>query len=246
LQGYVRPTDRCFADPKQRTFKQLLGKAVTPALLELPDSGELIEVIAKADAMPVLKERGIDAPRRSEPSGEAVRRDKAKGGRIYRRASFDAVRAKSPAELVRRDLNTIAIAFCQRQQFELRKAILAVWGWGIKDRMSASSVDHEKLIQIRVPKLTDAELSRVLLDCVYAPEFQVSTWSDSKPTALFAACKRLKIDVEALRVDSLQAKAPKKNASFKLPAALRQRMPVSREKENNLIGTSACDVDSHT
>jgi hypothetical protein len=86
-------------------------------------------------------------------------------------------------------------------------------------------VDHEKLIQTRVPKLTDADLSRFLLDCVYAPELQVSTWSDSKPTELLAACQRLKIDVEALRADSLKAKAPKKNASFKLPAALRQRMP---------------------
>ena len=225
LQGYVRPTDRCFADPKQRTFKQLVGKAVAPALLELPDSGELVEVIAEADVTPVLKERGIHAPRGAEASGEAARRDKAKGERIYRRALFDAVRAKSPAELVRRDLNSIAIAFCQRQQFELRKAILAVWGWGMKDRKSASGVDHQKLIQTRVPKLTDAELSRFLLDCVYAPELQVSTWSDSKATELFAACKCLKIDVEALRVDSLQAKAFKKKASFKPPAALRQRMP---------------------
>jgi ParB/RepB/Spo0J family partition protein len=232
LEGYVRPTDRCHADAKNRTFKQLIGKSLTPALLELPETGELIEVIAQAEVMPVLKERGVGIAQRKGPSDESIRRDKAKRDRAFRCALFDAVRAKSPGELRRRDLDQVAVAFFGRQHFELRKTILRVWGWGVKDKAINSGLEHQKISETQIPKLTEAEVIRFILDCVYAPELQVSPWGESEPSGLLAACERLKIDVQALRAGALQTPASKKKSasSSELPRALRQRMPNVRQK----------------
>ena len=60
-----------------------------------------------------------------------------------------------------------------------------------------------------IPKLTAADLSKLLLDCIFVSELAVSTWSDRKPEKLFAAAKRFKVNVEQVRRTQNAATIPK-------------------------------------
>lgn len=57
--GYVDLSERCYEDPKDRNYRALLGKAAAEAvLLEDPHTGQLREVMQKAQVTKALKEKG--------------------------------------------------------------------------------------------------------------------------------------------------------------------------------------------
>lgn len=56
--GYVNPDDRCWDDPKQRTYKQLLGKKAPDPVVLVLESGEVRERLDAKKVAAALKEAG--------------------------------------------------------------------------------------------------------------------------------------------------------------------------------------------
>jgi hypothetical protein len=69
--------------------------------------------------------------------------------------------------------------------------------------------DYRKAAAGYIAKLSGAELSKFLLDCIFVSDLQVSTWSNAKPEVLFAGAKRFKVNVEQLRRTLNAAQIPK-------------------------------------
>ena len=231
LQGYVRPSDRCYDDPRQRTYRELLGKRAEPAILVVPGSGDLVEVLEKKLIAPLLKERGIGS-RQKVNDPERARRTKLKRESTFRWKLFEAVRARSPAVLSRAELEQVAItAFCHHG-YESRKRILKVWGWTAKNGKAYDSFQHSDVARSRIPKLSDTELCRFLLDCVFVPELYVSAWvKEDRPERLLGAAKKLGIDVDALRKESashIDAQQKPLAEPVKAPAKKRPRKAIRK------------------
>ena len=226
LEGYVRPTDRCPEDPKHRTFRQLGGAKAATALLVLPETGDLIEVIDRKSLAPILKQRGIGTATAKGNDSEKARRARAKQESAFRWRLFEAIRAKSPSKLARQDLEEIALTTFGRHGFDARKRLLKVWQWDPKNPKAHDGLEHDAMAAKHLPKLTDPELARFLLDCVYVGELQVSPWSDGKPEGLLSAAQRLGVEVELIRQEltsEIQAqKAGRSTGGPKIPTQKRK------------------------
>jgi len=234
--GYVKLDDHCHDDRKHRTYREILGKAITPALLQLPagrsdeDVGEVIEVVKKAEITDVLKKKGIGV-RQENSTNEKYREqqkafDKKRKREIeFRLELFTQLRLIDRDELSLDELREVAHLAFEGIGYECQKQLLKVWGWTDKDdkQMDPYQMRGEKLTK-ELSGYTQVELVTFLLDCVFSKDLYVETYGTiGKPTHLLAAAKRLKIDPEKLRKQLAQedkaeraerttpAKASKKN-----------------------------------
>ncbi len=210
LQGYVRPSDKCAADPKKRTYAQLVGKAdvdgkIEVALLQNPDSGKFSKVYKAADVLKVLKEQGIKvatpAPAASGTSrykSDEAKRDKE---REFRTALLMAVLKAAPAKLGRPELELLALDMYQNGYQGDIDAILK--SLGLDGFMTPS----------KMAKLSDADLSKSLLAIVLSAE--VDGYGEAKD--LLAAAKRYDVNPKVVRaaLEPQPVKAAAKTAKKK-------------------------------
>lgn len=193
--GYVALEDRCYEDPKNRTYGQLLGKSYEAAFLQDPETGKLTKIAPQADVSKALKDAGVKAPSTSNPQSAAEK--KAKAERAFRQALFAKVREHYPPALDRNDWNALALTIVHEMQQDTVKQLLKLWAWEpAKEKYGTS---YEKAAAAAIPKLSGADMSKFLFDCIFVSELQVSTWSDAKPVKLFDAAKQFKVNVEAVR-----------------------------------------------
>jgi ParB/RepB/Spo0J family partition protein len=231
LQGYVRPTDHCNEDRKYRTYQALLGDKLKPSLLVVPGTDEVIEVVERTAIVPLLKARGISATSRQSSAAEREKRAKAKLETAFRWKLFEAVRAKSPEVLSRTDLELVAYRAFNGLGYESRKRVLRAWKWFGKDGKEVDSCRHDEAARTRVPKLSDAELSRFLLDCVLVSDLYVSPWvKDDSPTRLLAAAKKVRVDAEAIRKTVYAGVAGPKQPALSPPKKSAARAFAKRPK----------------
>jgi ParB/RepB/Spo0J family partition protein len=214
VKGHVKLTERCYEDPKNRTYKQILGKDVEVKLLQDPESGQVIEIVSDSIAKAGIKAAGVK-PYSSGGSGtQSAAEKKAKLERRVRQKLFAEVREKYPAVLARRDLEAIACGFFHEMQHETRKQLMALWLW--EPVKKGYQTDHEKPFAAGVVALKDVELTKLLFDCVFICDLQVSTWSDAKPLVLLAAAKRFRVDEAKIRREITNAAITKKPAKKKV------------------------------
>jgi ParB/RepB/Spo0J family partition protein len=205
--AYHKLDERCYEDPKNRTVRQLLGKDFEPVLVKDPDSGVLVPLAPAADVKKALKDAGVKA--RPEPANpQSAQEKKAKAEKKFRRALFDKVRENYPASLGREDWNALAIAMVHEMQQETCRQLFAVWGWEPKKERYGGG-DYRKAAAELIPKLSGPDISKFFLDCTIVADLQVFTWSQDKPTALLAAAKRFKVNVEAVKRQLNAAEIPK-------------------------------------
>lgn len=80
--AFVRLEDRCQQDPKDRTFRKLLGKKAPETILARAPSGALVEVVTRKAVGEALKEAGHDfttsAARRSSSGNESWKKQEEK------------------------------------------------------------------------------------------------------------------------------------------------------------------------
>lgn len=209
--GYVRLTDHCYDDSKQRTYKQILGKDVTPTLLETEKG--VIEVVRREDAIARLPKRDRDRDDGgSYRKAQAARERKAKEERAFRRALFDQVLARlqvkpsKGVELLRR----IARGYIREMQQDTRKLLCGVYGWTpVKKQYST---DWDAPMKAAIAKMSEAEASMFLDACTLVRDLEVSPYSSSPATELLAAAKACKVDPAKVRKElAAAAKAPAKH-----------------------------------
>jgi ParB/RepB/Spo0J family partition protein len=207
LRGYDLLDAKPSEDPKHRTVRQLLGKDYQPTLLHDPETGKLVKVAPEADIKKALKDAGVKPTSSGNPE-QTAREKKAKAERAFRQVLFAKVRESYPTSLARADWNDLVIAMVHEMQQETVKHLFSLWAWEPKKERYGNGNYRGAAAEI-VPKLSGAEMSVLLFDCIFVSDLAVSTWSDAKPQKLFAAAKRFKINVEALRRAQNAAAIPK-------------------------------------
>jgi ParB-like chromosome segregation protein Spo0J len=208
LQGYARLDEKCYEDPKSRTVRQIVGRDAETALLQDPQTGDVVEVVKESTLRAQLKESGVT--RSAGSRGDAVREKKAKAERTFRRALFDQIFPKLSTELDLELLRAIAVGYAGRLWHELRKQICAIYG--LEPKKKQYGTDFDAPLEAAIAKMSREEIARFLQVCEIAPDLQVSTWSDEKPKRLLEAAQRLKIDPAKVRKEAISAPAPAKPA----------------------------------
>lgn len=218
--GYVRLDDRCYDDPKHRTYGQILGKEAKPALLAVPplkgeerDGEQVIEVVRKADVSAAMKDRGVKVTRDGHGSyRESQRKEerKKKLERAFRRALFNAIHDRARPKVGRPELETLAISMFDRHQHETRKQIFDVLGWKVEEKPRYGYGNSlQEIVERKVPTMTDVELHRFIQDLSIAEELLVWSFSSDPPKKMLAAAKRLKINTDKLRKELAAAAVTK-------------------------------------
>jgi ParB/RepB/Spo0J family partition protein len=194
-QGFTRLDEKCWDDPKHRTYKQILGKEAQPVLVQLPNGGDMVELVQKNDALKKLKADGVikppaDRPAQSKPSNKAET--------AFREALFLAIHAKAPKTLSRHVLETV-IEHELDMMSELPNILTKAWGW---------DADTHNL-----ESLTEPQLNQFLFELCVVEELNTSAYAQTPK--LINLAKSMKIDTKKIRKDIAAAAKPAKKAKAK-------------------------------
>jgi ParB/RepB/Spo0J family partition protein len=194
--GFTRLDDKCWDDPKHRTYKQILGKEAQPVLVQLPKGGDLIELVQKNDAIKKLKADGVikpmEQPRHVSPSASN------KVEAAFREALFLAIHAKAPKKLSRQVLETI-IENELDLIGELPNVLTMAWGW---------DADTHNL-----ESLSEPQLNQFLFELCVVEELNMSAYAQTPK--LLNLAKSMKIDTKKIRKAIAAAAKPAKKAAAK-------------------------------
>lgn len=216
---FVIASERCYEDPKGRTFAQIVGREARPALIENPGTGELVEVFSVKEARAALKAKGVGV----RTQDEKARDQKAQQERAARLAIFGAVRANT-SELTREDLAVIARAFYNASWHELRKRIAKLWSF--EERAAAQTIDT----------LPAEQLVRLIFDLALVPEvYAPADVSGRKPETLEAVAARQGIDTAAIRA-RIREEAKAAEKAKKKPAAKAEKAGASADASSGSPG----------
>lgn len=210
--GYVNLDAKCYDDPKYRTYRQLVGKAVKPDLLQVPKSSDVIEVVQRSSITKILKEKGaVRVTPQQATSGntaaDRAAREKRQNEEAFRKQLLTEIRLKAPKQLDRLDLEGIALA-------------LSDTGYGYDEELfeildlpqpSGTAYDrHQRAFVSHLKSITPAELNGLVLALMLRSEIDGQLEKKSEP--LLATAKRLKIDPEKIRKELAAADKAKADA----------------------------------
>lgn len=199
--GFARLDDRCNEDSKYRTYRQLLGKKteVEVSLLQMPKTGELVQVVDRSSANRQLKKDGV-IPKREATSRagngtgvSAGSKRKAELDIKYRRRLLATILAKAPALLDRHHMEAIANRFYEEGYGE-DAPLFELFGWEIKAK--SGMLDY-KAFAAKLKTCSAQELVRVVIGYLFME--QISEYGDAK--ALDAEGERFGIDTAKLRAE---------------------------------------------
>lgn len=195
-EGYVALDQKIWTGSSEKKASTLVEKDVVPILVRVADEDgrdQIIEVVPQS-AIKISKSSISGAGGSSNPQSAAEK--KAKLETKIRRAIYAKVREKHPSKLGRRELELVAGILLHRLWDDNRKQVAALW---MPESEKGSAYEKIDELEKKLPKLSDAEISMLLLDCVHVGELKCGGYNDSKPEMLLAAAKKARIDIEAVR-----------------------------------------------
>lgn len=124
-------------------------------------------------------------------------------------------RGAEPWALDPRELDAVARAFFERLDGDAQARIAKVWNVApVKSKNGYGKV-------IELPLKHPNEAAALILDCVYAMDLHVPSWSKEPPKRLLEACKRYGVDAEKIKRDLATADNAKPKA--KKPASVKKK-----------------------
>lgn len=225
-------------DPK-KPLRKLLGKAdVKPVLVESPHNGELVEMVAEAQAVAALKAAGVIKTAKIPSSGASERAAEEKRERenTWRRAVAEEIgnaargeKGLTPAyrsQLIAR----VAVLLWEEVGHDTRTRLGKLLGWPpVRSRHDNTSTGPTAEQHIR--GLDDGELCRYLTLASVAKYLHVGSYQMlDKPAELLAVADELGVDADAIkaslrkpqRVPAKGAKATALTPETALAAALKK------------------------
>lgn len=191
--GFVLPSEKNYQDSKDRTWRQLAGKDAPSVLIVHPDSGKVIEVLARSDVAAGMKKQGIKL--KTEPS-----RSPAK---TPQQAAADKKAAEKEAaekEAADRALRTeVAKQLFERASKPLHRDELELIADFMFENSYGGDIEEEvfgDVAKINLKKASEPQLLKAIRAYAFLDVIQ-DTYT--KPDALYAAAKRAGINVEMVR-----------------------------------------------
>ena len=206
----MRLDEGCYEDPKQRTYRHLLGKAAADAiLLEKPNAlGEFIEVLPEDLVAEALKKKGYDfaTPKVEQQRDNAKAEFDRQVEQQSRVRTYLALREQiakkglGPDDL--RAMIIKALGYDEQPSEEL----LALWG--VKPEEDSNDIDLAHLVK----KAPNEQLVPMLLDAIFPePTYYDNGWEN--------LAKLRGIDAKAIQREvRAELKAKAKEAAQDAPA----------------------------
>jgi ParB/RepB/Spo0J family partition protein len=237
--GWIDLDDRCRDDPKQRTFREIIGvkAAKAAAVLDDPHNGKLRDVMKEDDVKKLLADKGIEAPR-PQASQESREVEKKRAEDAYRAALFEQVREIHRTHgLDEFDLKIVATSFYRRLWNENQKRICKLYGWDSKTAISEA--DFAKRVDEIAAGGTPGALALLVMEIALVDELVSATYSTAKPNFLEAIARGRGLDPAQIRkaVDAERKAAAKPKAKPKAPAAKKSTpRPIKRVPVTEVLG----------
>jgi ParB/RepB/Spo0J family partition protein len=220
--GFVKLDEKCWDDPKQRTYGELVGKAVKPSVLEDPHRGNLIEVVKLSDVKPILKEKGAVKERVASTSRSPGRADHDEKLALRKRI-FMHVCAALPKKLGEVEIRWIVDELTNGDaDFELLEEIFFP---GAKGKKSPGTSQFR--IASAVPKLDAENLTRLVVAMVLSNE-ATNAYLDDKRLA--AAAKVYGVDVAGVKAALKSEAAEKAKAAAEATKGKKSAKPKKAKK----------------
>lgn len=184
--GFTKLDEKCWEDPKHRTYKQILGKEAEPVLVQLPKGG-LVELVQKNDAIRKLKADGVIKPQASGQIGASKKKadaSKKKAEKIdkdFAERLFLAIHAKAPKKVP----HALLVKVVDHELDAIGMTELLQKAWAMKDFSPKG-----------LAKLNEGQLHQLLFEIGLLDEIDI--YGASGPSLLKAA-KDLGIDVKEIR-----------------------------------------------
>lgn len=202
-EGYEKLGSTCHQDSKRRSWKTLLGREAKVELLQVPKSGEVIEVINTSKALGQLRKAGKLPKAKPANTGGPSPGEKAKRERErrYREALFKGIVAAAPAKIERWMLETFIAR--ELDMGDVDDGVLEEAG------LKVPKLAPPKMVPF-LAELTEADLVRLAVGAIAGGEVEYCYGS---PRVLEEVAKRLKVDKAKARAAA--AKKPEPEAGKK-------------------------------
>lgn len=198
--GFTRLDEKCWDDPKHRTFKQILGKDAQPVLVQLPNGGDLVELVQKSDAVRKLKADGVIKPqagagnlggarKKTDPVAEKLEKD-------FREQLFLAIHAKAPKKLSRETL--AALVDHELDAVGATETLEKAWGFKTGFNLKA------------IKDLNEGELQQLLFEIQLLDKMEFAPMAE-----LTKIAKDVGVDAKKIRAGLVAAAKPAKKAKAK-------------------------------
>lgn len=217
--NFVRLTDRCHVDPKYRTYGEIIGKKVQPTLLQMPKTGEVIEVVNQADVKDLLPKRSgsNDYAAQQRVADKKRQAELAYRAELLRRIDADILKPE-PAE----DLRLACEAMFDRLHHDGKVRLFKVMGWPVKERKDKyrGTVKEHDTAAVLNQHHTESDLWHLLRTLAVAGDLEVYDSSKKRDDRLHRLAKRLglnakKIEAELAAAAKAKAKPPAKASKKK-------------------------------
>lgn len=238
--------ERCPVDPKNRHWRNLIGKQNPPTILARDADGNSHELVKREDAAKALKEAGYTWAKGRTADGTTRPRDPS--------FAKQQQKAKESAEVVRRAIVAVLEAAAgkalDRAWWRLMLRWLVEFSWsdavrqivkrrGLKTGKRTDGVigkDNEGALLELVDNADEAELQQLLLELVVTRGGYVGNWSTNTcGDALVAACAFYGVDLKAITSEVRAAKpgrAKKSAHKDTTPAVRRGRKAAKTSKKS--------------
>ncbi len=228
--GFVNLDDHNWRDPKNRTWREIIGKKDAPAPILLVDPGDKskhAEVLPMSTIAEHLKAKGVNMPgtqpRQVKTPAERLAAKRAKLKVIYSGKLFDAIRSeltlafdKPDRVITPNELRIIARCLYDTMHHNTRTRVAELWlGAPKKDGQWAQVQEFSK----NIGKMSVPEVSRLLIELPLITE----SISIGEPEDMLVVAENLSLDAKAIELEvfaELKAKEkpkPPANKATKKP-----------------------------
>lgn len=206
LKGYTALSGHAYGKP----VKKLIPKGYEPKLLQMPETGQVIEVVPDSVLQkPAQKaDKQMDRYRAEQRAREQARELEVE----HRRRVFQAIHAAKfePADSTHW-LRQACTEFFRNLSADTKQLLAKALGWQVKGGSTGMSYARHFDIAPFLPA-DQLGLWKLLRDLTLAGELGVSTWGSSQPKQLLAAATAAGVDAKKIRA-GLVAERKEKTAS---------------------------------
>jgi ParB/RepB/Spo0J family partition protein len=243
--GFEKPSDTCYSDPKKRTFAQLAKAAgIDPIVARNPHTQDVVEVIRMDDLKPLMKDLGVSVKSVSSQSAsekEAIR--KAKLNTEIRLDVLSQVRTKMQDKGPQfEDWQMVCAHVLHRTENNTLRKLVKYLGWDV----SLATYEGRKELAEKLLSLSTGQLADVIWTASIFGSTQANSYynnNDDMPTDLAEAAKRHGVDAAKTKAQhKAEATAA---ANSKLRAERIKAAAKEKEKKPATATPKGAKSDAH-
>jgi len=215
--GYVKLEERCYNDPMHRTYREILGKKAEPALLRVPQSGEVIEIV-QVSAVKDLLPKGARSENESYTAMQRAADKKRQAELAYRAELLRRIDATILKPDIEKDLRLACEAMFDRLHHDGKVRLFKVMGWPVSERKDkyrgiVKEYDTDAVLKKHG---TESDLWHLLRSLAVAGDLEIYGSEKKRSDRLHSLAARLNVDAKKIETElAAAAKAAKKKAARK-------------------------------